>query len=166
VTAGVDHQLSPVEMRRVMGAFCSGITIVAGIEDDEPVGFACQSFASVSLEPPLVLFCVATTSRSWPRIRSSGRFAVNVLAEDQQDVSARFGKPGADKFSGLEWHRTPWGPSIAGVLATVLCDVEDVHRAGDHDIVVGRVRQLWTARTNGPLLYFRGSYGLEEGATC
>jgi 3-hydroxy-9,10-secoandrosta-1,3,5(10)-triene-9,17-dione monooxygenase reductase component len=166
VTAGVDHQLSSLEMRRVMGQFVSGITIVAGIDDDEPVGFACQSFCSVSLEPPLVLFCVATTSRSWPRIQSSGRFAVNVLAEDQQELCARFGKPGADKFSGLAWHRTPWGPSIDGVLATVLCDIHDIHRAGDHDIVVGHVRQLWTARSDGPLVYFRGGYGLEEGAAC
>jgi flavin reductase (DIM6/NTAB) family NADH-FMN oxidoreductase RutF len=158
----MDHEATPLEMRRVMGQFCSGITVVAGFSGDDPVGFACQSFASVSLEPPLVLFCVATTSRSWPLIQSSGRFAVNVLAADQQDVCATFGRPGQEKFAGLSWQRTPWGPSLDGVLATVLCDVHDVHRAGDHDIVVGRVRQLWTSGDSGPLLYFRGRYGIDE----
>lgn len=163
MTAGMDHEATPLEMRRVMGQFCSGITVVAGFTaDDKPVGFACQSFASVSLEPPLVLFCVATTSRSWPLIRESGRFAVNVLAEDQQDVCATFGRPGTDKFADLEWERTDFGPSIDGVLATVLCDVHDVHRAGDHDIVVGHVRQLWTTADHGPLLFFRGRYGIED----
>jgi 3-hydroxy-9,10-secoandrosta-1,3,5(10)-triene-9,17-dione monooxygenase reductase component len=166
MTAGMDHEATPLEMRRVMGQFCSGITVVAGFNGDEPVGFACQSFASVSLDPPLVLFCVGTGSRSWPLIRESGRFAVNVLAEPQQEVCATFGRPGSDKFADLAWQRTPWGPSIDGVLATVLCDVHDVHRAGDHDIVVGRVRQLWTSQTDGsaagPLLYFRGRYGIED----
>ncbi len=163
MTAGMDHEATPLEMRRVMGQFCSGITIVAGFTDgDAPVGFACQSFASVSLDPPLVLFCVATTSRSWPLIQTSGRFAVNVLAEEQQEVCATFGRPGRDKFADLSWKRTEWGPSIDGVLATVLCDVDAVHRAGDHDIVVGRVRQLWTAADSGPLLYFRGRYGIDD----
>ncbi|HWH28305.1 MAG TPA: flavin reductase family protein [Mycobacteriales bacterium] len=167
MTAGMDHEATPLEMRRVMGQFCSGITVVAGFTaEDKPVGFACQSFASVSLDPPLVLFCVATTSRSWPLIRESGRFAVNVLAETQQDVCATFGRPGKDKFADLSWERTEWGPSIDGVLATVLCDVHDVHRAGDHDIVVGHVRQLWTASPDGaspgPLLFFRGRYGIDD----
>jgi 3-hydroxy-9,10-secoandrosta-1,3,5(10)-triene-9,17-dione monooxygenase reductase component len=169
MTAGMDHEATPLEMRRVMGQFCSGITVVSGFTaEDVPVGFACQSFASVSLEPPLVLFCVATTSRSWPLIRDSGRFAVNVLAEGQQDVCATFGRPGRDKFAELAWQPTPWGPSVDGVLATVLCDVHDVHGAGDHDIVVGRVRQLWTAdrggSAGGPLLYFRGRYGIDDSA--
>lgn len=164
MTAGMDHEATPMEMRRVMGQFCSGITVVAGCDGDEPVGFACQSFASVSLEPPLVLFCVASASRSWPRIQASGSFAVNVLAEDQQEICARFGRSGEDKFAGLSWRRTEWGPSIDGVLATVLCDIETVHRAGDHDVVIGRVRQLWTAGENGPLVYFRGRYGLDDPA--
>jgi 3-hydroxy-9,10-secoandrosta-1,3,5(10)-triene-9,17-dione monooxygenase reductase component len=161
MTVGLDHEATPTEMRRVLGSFCSGVTIVAGMDGDDPVGFACQSFASVSLEPPLVLFCVGTGSRSWPRIRESGRFAVNVLAEEQKDVCATFGRPGTEKFADLSWERTDWGPSIDGLLATVLCDVHNVHRAGDHDIVVGRVRQLWTTGDRAPLLFFRGRYGIE-----
>ena len=148
-------------MRRVLGQFATGVTIVTGSDDGEPVGFACQSFTSVSLEPPLVLFCPAHTSTSWPRIRNGGVFSVNVLADDQLDVCTAFANRGGDKFEGLTWHETPWGPSIDGVLATVHCDVEAVHPAGDHDVVIGHVRQLVTHRDAAPLLFFRGQFGLD-----
>jgi len=159
----VDHVVEPAEMRRVMGQFASGVTIVSGNDatNGEPVGFACQSFTSVSLEPPLVLFCPAHTSSSWPRIRTSGVFSVNVLADDQLDLCKAFAAPGGDKFAGTAWHQTEWGPSLDGVLATVHCDIEDVHVAGDHDVVIGRVRRLVTHREAGPLLFFRGQFGLE-----
>ncbi|MCW2600205.1 MAG: putative oxidoreductase [Frankiales bacterium] len=156
----VDHVVEASEMRRVLGSFASGVTIVSGTDDGEPVGFACQSFTSVSLDPPLVLFCPAHTSSTWPRIRASGSFSVNVLAEDQTELAKRFARRGGDKFAGLEWHETAWGPSLDGVLATVHCDIEQVHAAGDHDIVVGRVRKLVTHREVGPLLFFRGQFGL------
>jgi flavin reductase (DIM6/NTAB) family NADH-FMN oxidoreductase RutF len=159
---GVDHVVEPAEMRRVMGQFASGVTIVTGTEDTgEAVGFACQSFTSVSLEPPLVLFCPAHTSSSWPRIRSGGVFSVNVLADDQLDICKAFASSGGDKFAGVSWHQTPWGPSLDGVLATVHCDIEAVHPAGDHDVVIGRVRRLVTHREAGPLLFFRGQFGLD-----
>src|SRR3546814_8349050 len=77
-------------MRRAMGIFASGVTVVTGLDDDGPVGFACQSFASVSLDPPLVLFCADHGGRSWPRIRATGRFSVNVLGEDQDELCGRF----------------------------------------------------------------------------
>lgn len=169
MTATVDHRaiaieapcVTPAEMRRVLGHFCTGVTIVAGMHGDEPVGLACQSFTSVSLEPPLVLICVAHTSTSWPRIRQAGRFCVNVLAADQQHVSAGFGRSGGDKFAGLPWHPTPWGPAIDGVLATVGCDITEARPAGDHDLVIGHVRELVTHRDSEPLLFFRGQYGLD-----
>ena len=152
--------LDPAELRRVLGSFATGVVVVTGDVDGRPVGFAAQSFASVSLDPPLVLFCPAHTSRSWPLIRRSGRFVVNVLAADQREVSAQFARSGVDKFAGLEWEPTPWGPAIGRTLASVRCTVEQVHVAGDHDIVVGRVQQLVTHREDGPLLFFRGDYGL------
>ena len=152
--------LDPSEMRRVLGSFATGVVVVTGEVDGAPVGFACQSFASVSLDPPLVLFCPAHTSRSWPRIRDSGRFAINVLAADQREVCAQFATSGADKFAGVAWSPTAFGPAIGGTLASVLCTVEQVHEAGDHDIVVGRVQELVTHREDGPLLFFRGGYGL------
>ena len=158
----VEHVASPQEMRRVLGSFATGVTVVTGTAGGLPVGFACQSFASVSLEPPLVLFCPAHTSRSWPLIRESGSFCVNVLADDQEDLCARFATTGADKFADLAWHQTPWGPSLDGVLSTVMCDIQDVHVAGDHDIVVGHVRELVLHRDDAaPLVFYRGTFGLE-----
>lgn len=152
--------LDPFQMRRVLGEFATGVVVVTGDDGDQPLGFACQSFASVSLDPPLVLFCPASTSLSWRRIARTGRFAVNVLAADQQDVSARFGRSGGDKFADLAWSPTEWGPALDGTLASVMCRIEDIHRAGDHEIVVGRVQCLVTHREDPPLLFFRGSYDL------
>ena len=157
----LDRAATADEMRRVLGSFATGVTVVTGMGAEGPVGFSCQSFASVSLEPPLVLFCPAHTSRSWPLIRDSGKFCVNVLAEDQEDLCARFATTGADKFSGLTWHETQWGPSLDNVLSTVMCDIEAVHAAGDHDVVIGRVQQLVLLREAKPLVLYRGTFGLE-----
>ena len=159
----VEHVASPQEMRRVLGSFATGVTVVTGTASNGlPVGFSCQSFASVSLEPPLVLFCPAHTSRSWPLIRESGSFCVNVLADDQEDLCTRFATSGSDKFAGLPWHETPWGPSLDGVLSTVMCEIEAIHPAGDHDIVVGHVRELVLHRDDAaPLVFYRGTFGLE-----
>jgi flavin reductase (DIM6/NTAB) family NADH-FMN oxidoreductase RutF len=157
----VDHAVvEPGEMRRVLGHFATGVTVVGGFDDGTPVGFACQSFTSVSLDPPLVLFCPAHTSTTWPRIQASGSFTVNVLAEDQTDLAKRFATTGIDKFAGLDWEPTKWGPSINGVLASVHCDIQQIHAAGDHDVVIGHVRELVTHRDSGPLLFFRGQFGL------
>ncbi len=153
---------SSLDMRRVLGSFASGVTVVAGQDVDGPIGFACQSFASVSLDPPLVLFCPSRSSRSWPRIQGSGRFCVNVLAEDQQDLCLRFATPEVDKFEGIGWRPSPWGPALDGVLARVMCEVEAVHRAGDHDVVIGRVQELVTLREAAPLVFFRGAFGLDS----
>ena len=149
----------PSEMRRVMGQFASGVTIVTGTDDGEPVGFACQSFASVSLEPPLVLFCAGVGGTSWPRIRRGGRFSVNVLAEEQQDLCARFGSRTGRRFEGLDWTPSRWGtPSLPGVLARVHCEIDAVHRAGDHDVVIGAVDELeWVGHTD-PMVFFRGAF--------
>lgn len=164
-TSEIDQQ----RLRNVLGNFCTGVTVVASVDDGEPVGMACQSFASLSLSPPLVLFCPSRASRSWARIARSGHFCVNVLAADQQDVSAVFGRPGESKFSGLDWSHSPNGaPVLDGVLTWVDCLVETVHSAGDHHVVVGRVTELGPARQARPLLFYRGDYtatGPDSGGT-
>ena len=157
---GFRQAVEPADLRRVLGSFATGVVVVTGQDADGPVGFTCQSFASVSLDPPLVLVCPAHTSVSWPRIAATGAFAVNVLAADQRDIGARFARPSVDRFAGLDWTATTWGPVIGDALAHVLCTVEDVHPAGDHDIVVGRVHELHTRREDDPLLFFRGAFGL------
>lgn len=144
--------------RDAMGAFASGVTIITGHDGSEPIGFTCQSFSSVSVDPMLVSFSVMKSSTSYPRIRATGRFAVNVLAREQHDLSSRFARRGTDKWAGVEWRGCAAGnPVIDGALMWVSCDIRDEFDAGDHWIVVGSVREL--AHTGGdPLLFFRGGY--------
>lgn len=146
--------------RTVLGHFCTGLTIVTAVDLGQPVGLTCQSFASVSLDPPLVLFVAARGSLSWPRIRHAGSFCANVLADHQEHLGRSFAVKGAEKFAGVDWTPGPTGsPRLDGCLAFVECDVEAVHEAGDHDIVVGRVVDLGVAREGNPLLFYRGGYG-------
>lgn len=153
---------APHEMRRAMGNFATGVTVVTGLSGGEPYGFACQSFASVSLEPPLVLFCADHRGRAWPEIQKAGRFAVNVLGEDQFDLGNRFGSSKGLKYTGLDWEVSCWGtPSLQGVLVRVHAEVLSVTVAGDHDIVLGRVLELETPGRGQPLLFFRGRFGVE-----
>ncbi|RSN67529.1 flavin reductase family protein [Actinomadura sp. WAC 06369] len=146
--------------RDALERFASGITVVTSIDAaGRPAGFACRSFASLSLDPPLVLFCVARTSTGWPKTAATGRFAVNVLAADQRDVCRAFAVSGGDAFAGLAWTRSPHGTAhLDGALATVDCTVADVHEAGDHLIVVGSVRELDARDGGGPLLHYRGDF--------
>jgi 3-hydroxy-9,10-secoandrosta-1,3,5(10)-triene-9,17-dione monooxygenase reductase component len=154
--------LTPVRpdlFRKVLGQFCTGVTVVTGVDGGEPVGFACQAFAALSLEPPLVLCCPGRRSTSWRRIARAGRFCVNVLAEGQRELSRVFGISGADKFAGVRWSPSPAGaPILDGVLTWIDCAVETVHEAGDHHVVIGRVRTLGPYRDGRPLLFFRGRY--------
>ncbi|AHD22622.1 flavin oxidoreductase [Rhodococcus pyridinivorans SB3094] len=164
-TRDTDHRIElpgPDEMRRAMGRFASGVTVVTGLDEDGPTGFACQSFASVSLEPPLLLFCADHRGRAWPRIRRVGRFTVNVLGADQSDLCARFGSSRGPKFDGLHWELSRWDtPSLPDVLLRVHASVEDVHVAGDHDVVIGRVAELECVGDRSPMVFYRGAFGLD-----
>lgn len=153
---------TPAEMRQAMGAFASGVTVVTGADGEEPVGFACQSFASVSLEPPLILFCADHRGRAWPQIRTTGHFCVNVLAEEQVDVCGRFGSARGAKYEGLAWDPSHWGPpALRDVLLRVHCEVYDVHVAGDHDVVIGRVLHVETGDSDRPMIFYRGRFGVD-----
>lgn len=150
--------------RDVLGRFASGVTVVTSTSTDEPVGLTCQSFSSVSLDPPLVLFCPARTSRAWPRIQRSGHFCVNLLAHDQHELSNVMASRGVDKFAGLSWRPSPatGSPVFDGILGYVDCSIHAVHEAGDHFIVVGRVLELASTEAPHPLLYFKGQYARPE----
>jgi flavin reductase (DIM6/NTAB) family NADH-FMN oxidoreductase RutF len=155
-------------MRGALGLFASGVTVITGLDDGEPVGFACQAFASVSLEPPMIMFCADHGGRTWPRIRKSGRFTVNVLGEEQADLCARFGSRGGRKFEGLDWSPSLLGtPALPGVLLRVHAQVADVHVAGDHDVVIGLVRDVEHDPADSPehhrrpLVFYRGQFGLD-----
>ncbi|MGW4335068.1 3-hydroxy-9,10-secoandrosta-1,3,5(10)-triene-9,17-dione monooxygenase reductase subunit [Rhodococcus koreensis] len=159
--------IDPRRFRTVLGQFCTGVTIITTVDDGEPVGFACQSFAALSLEPPLVLFCPTKTSRSWAAIERSGVFCVNVLAEEQQSTCARFGSREPDKFAGIDWTASPLGsPILTGSLAHIDCSLESVHDGGDHWVAFGRVSSLSEIKEERPLLFYRGQYtGIEPDKT-
>jgi len=151
----------PQRFRQVLGHFASGVTVITGMHESEPVGFACQAFTALSLEPPLVLFCPGRTSGSWPRIARVGDLGINVLAADQRDLARKFGVTAADKFDGVTWSAAPNGaPILDGALAWAACAVEAVHEAGDHLIVIARVTALSECRAGDPLLFYRGRFTL------
>jgi len=152
------------EFRNTLSQFCSGVVIATGCFDGTPAGFAAQSFSSVSLDPPLVALCPSKTSSSWPRLRESGSFCINILAADQQPVCDIFARSGGEKFSALAWRPGVTGsPILEGVLAYVDCDLVAEHDAGDHTVVLGRARDIRIIDAVGaPLLFFRGAYGRFE----
>jgi len=149
-------------LRYALGRFASGITVISGMVDNVPTGFTCQSFYSVSLNPPLVSFCVMKTSKSWPSIRLSRRFTVNVLAEEQQAISDAFAKSGSEKGKHVDWAAHLGGKAvIAKTLMWLDCSLHSEHELGDHFLIIGKVEEMspvdWDRQRN-PLIYFRGQY--------
>ena len=166
---GGSYSMDGREFRRVLGHYPTGVTVVTAACDGGPEGLTIGSFTSVSLDPPLVSFCPGHDSDSWARMRHVGSFCVNVLADDQADVSSTFASRAEDKFRGVATRVEATGaPVIEGCLAWIDCRVEAVHVAGDHDIVVGRVVALGTVDGDsqsalGPLVFLKGGYGRVAG---
>lgn len=146
--------------RDVLGRYASGVTVVTTMSDGEPAGMTCQSFTSVSLDPPLVAFLPTRQSRAYAAIERAGTFCVNFLAGGQEDLSDTFASSGDDKFAGVEWSPSTGtgSPLLAGIVAHVDCTVHAVHEAGDHLLVIGSVVDLATGEADEPLLYYRGAY--------
>ncbi|MEV6313685.1 flavin reductase family protein [Streptomyces sp. NPDC051776] len=184
VLDGEQLPVDPAEFRRVLGHFASGVTVITApgvtgnapegetIPDgnrrgEGPSGFACQSFASLSLDPPLIAFMVGRTSSTWPRIARAGVFCVNILGAEQGGLCRDFAVSSdrrPDKFAGVAHDAAPMtgSPRLDGVPAWIDCTVHAVHTGGDHLIVVGRVEALGTddaAAAAGPLLFHRGAFG-------
>jgi flavin reductase (DIM6/NTAB) family NADH-FMN oxidoreductase RutF len=156
------ENVSPQQMRAVLGTFTTGVVVVTA-SGDRPLGFTCQSFASLSLEPPLISFSPARTSTTWPRIREIGRFCINVLAHDQSALSERFARAGIDRFAGVGWAHTPLGaPRLDGVSAWIDCTLHAEYDGGDHTIAIGAVHGLERAPGRHPLIFYRGHYAPSE----
>jgi 3-hydroxy-9,10-secoandrosta-1,3,5(10)-triene-9,17-dione monooxygenase reductase component len=151
-------------MRYVLGHFATGVTVVTARCDGEPVGMAANSFTSVSLEPPLVLFCAGVESETWPRIREAERFCVNVLGHHQRELALSFARKGSDRYEGVELVELEDGPPrLAGAIAHVDCRIAAEHPGGDHTIVVGSVVELAVSEANAaaleePLIFYRGGF--------
>jgi flavin reductase (DIM6/NTAB) family NADH-FMN oxidoreductase RutF len=153
-------------LRDAFGSFATGVTVVTTTQPDgTPRGFTANSFTSVSLDPPLVLVCIARTAHSCDTFAAAPAYAVNILAEDQGDISGLFASRATSKFEQCQWVAGPQGvPLITGALAQVVCDRDNLVDAGDHIILIGRVTAL-AARPGNPLGFFRGRYfriGLED----
>jgi flavin reductase (DIM6/NTAB) family NADH-FMN oxidoreductase RutF len=154
-----DRRLEPAALRRVLSAFPTGVTALAAVVDGEPIGIAANSFSSVSLDPPLVSVCVATTSQTWPRLRTAPRIGVSVLSHRQEDASRRLASRGTDRFAGLSWIRTADGAVLLEhASAWFDCSVEREIRAGDHDIVLLAVHDLGTDPHLPPLVFHGSRY--------
>ncbi len=158
---------SPARFRQVLGHFATGVTVITTADAEGPAGFACQAFAALSLEPPLVLFCPGRSSLTWRRVERTGHFCANVLSAKQRELARVFGTPsapatsGTDKFAGVRWSPSASGaPVLDGVLTWAACTVENVHEGGDHFVVTGRVTELGECRPGEPLLFYRGRYGV------
>lgn len=154
--------VDPQRFREVLGHFASGVTVVTAVTDDGPVGFTCQAFTSLSLDPPLVALAPGKQSTSWPRIAAAGAFCVNILAAEQAELCRGFAVSAtqqADKFAGVTWTAAASGsPVLDGVHAWVDCRLLAVHQAGDHELVLGRVLDLGTGEGE-PLVFHRGRFG-------
>jgi flavin reductase (DIM6/NTAB) family NADH-FMN oxidoreductase RutF len=155
-----------MRFRSVLGRFATGVVAITAIdpESGRPTGLAANSFTSVSLDPPLVAFCVAHTSTTWPRLRGADRQCVNILSEPQLEICMQLAAKGGDKFADLEWTASPGGsPVLDGALAWIECSVESEYVAGDHVIVVARAHHLDKHHEGDPLLFYKGGYGRFDG---
>ena len=162
-------EITALEFREAMGHFATGVTVVTSVgHEGEPVGTTASAVSSLSLDPPLVLVCLDRASLTLAAIRTYGAFAVNMLAAPQQHLSANFARRGlAAAWDGVR-HRPGFtgSPRLHDVLAVVECTVEYRLPGGDHEIVVGRVRDVeMAADGTAPLLYWRGGYAALDGVS-
>ncbi|WNM26340.1 flavin reductase family protein [Demequina capsici] len=152
--------LAPADLKAALGLFASGVTVVSGMHEGRPAGFTCQSFFSVSLEPPLIALSVMATSTTFPLIRTADRIAVSVLADDQRATSSTFARSGGDRWAGIPWTPSPGGaPVLDGSLTWFECRIESEIEAGDHTLVIARITALGPRRPDAaPLVYAAGAY--------
>ena len=167
-----DAAIGSDTFRRVLGHFVTGVTVVTALDGERPFGITVNALSSVSLDPPLVMVALDRRRFLTPIVRSAGRYAVNILSEDQQALSDCFAgapvEPGRAAFCGAAWHAGESGlPLLDGAIATLECTVVETFSAGDHDLFIGRVDTLENQTHHPmPLLYYRRRYlRIERAAT-
>ncbi|MCP4227230.1 MAG: flavin reductase family protein [Actinomycetia bacterium] len=158
-----DPVIDPGDFRQTLGHFATGVTVVTAGGSNGPVGVAIGSFASISLDPPLVGFFLGTESGSWPQMEEVGHFCVNILRSDQQELCGLMASKSADKFAGVESTPAPGtgAPILPGVLGVIDCRIDRVVETGDHNLIIGRVLHLGVIKDGdvGPMVFFKGQYG-------
>jgi flavin reductase (DIM6/NTAB) family NADH-FMN oxidoreductase RutF len=152
--------IDPADYRQVLAQLPTGVTVITAHGAGGPLGMAANSVTSVSLNPPLVLFCPSRSSSTCPGIRAAGAFCINVMARHHEAITRGFAARTGDRFANLAREDRHAGPGLVEALAWIECLVEDEHDAGDHTIVVARVTAIEAASALGdPLVFFRGAYG-------
>ncbi len=142
----------------MLGQFVTGVVLITASTADGPAGFTCQTFGSISLDPPLISFSARTASHSWPRIREVGVVGVNILSAEQESLARVFATTGTEKFAGVTWSPGPRGaPLVEGATAHLEGRVVSVSAHGDHDIVVVAV-EFVASHTGRPLVFYRGGF--------
>lgn len=152
------------DFRHVLGHFPTGVAVLSAEHSGNPVGMACNSLTSVSLEPPLVAVCPAKSSETWPEIRDAGRFLINLMPREHEPTVIAFARKGTDRFASVPYHHRRCGPALDDALAWIECSIDAEHEAGDHTIVIARVLALEAREGPEPLVFFRGRYGTFVGA--
>ena len=148
------------EFRRILGHYPTGVCAITALSGERPVGMVVGSFTSVSLEPALVAFLPDRKSTTWPAIQAAGRFCVNVLSEQQQDVCRALSSKAADKFGAVRYRLSEASvPILEDSVAWIDCSLHAVHEAGDHFIAIGEVLALDVERPHPPLVFHKGVYG-------
>jgi flavin reductase (DIM6/NTAB) family NADH-FMN oxidoreductase RutF len=151
--------IDPLELRRALGQFATGVTVITVRHGDVIHGMTANSFTAVSLDPPLVLFCVAKSARMARFVTEAHGFAISILAADQQDVSRLFAGSKKEQLGdSVPLRPGQVAPLIPGALASLSCSIDTVHEGGDHWIVVGRVVKIEHGDPREPLVFFRGRY--------
>jgi flavin reductase (DIM6/NTAB) family NADH-FMN oxidoreductase RutF len=147
--------------RLALGSFPTGVAVVTARADEaHPMGITVNSFTSVSLDPPLVLWCLDKKSDRYHVFTEARTFTISVLGTAHEDVSARLAKQGAHRLDGIALLDTELGPpALADALAIFECENEAAYEAGDHAILVGRVVRFARREAGAPLVFFRGRYG-------
>jgi flavin reductase (DIM6/NTAB) family NADH-FMN oxidoreductase RutF len=157
---GAAMPFDPNELRKVMGLFTTGVTVITTRDQrGKPYGLTANAVTSLSLAPPLLLICVDRKAETFPHFFDSRIFVLNILAEDQEDLSRRFATTGGDKFAGLEYRLGRLDtPVLQGTLGYVECRIIETLEGGDHVIHIGEVEHAEVARAGRPLVFFRGKY--------
>jgi flavin reductase (DIM6/NTAB) family NADH-FMN oxidoreductase RutF len=154
-----ERDLSSLTLRRAFGAFPSGVVALCGLVGEQPVGLACSSFTSVSLDPALVSVCVANTSMTWPVLRTAERLGISVLSDAQHEVAATLSKRGVDRFAELEWVATDDGAVLIEDAALwIECTIHEEIPAGDHVIVLAAIHAVSAETDRAPMVFHGSSY--------
>jgi flavin reductase (DIM6/NTAB) family NADH-FMN oxidoreductase RutF len=150
--------------RQALGCFPTGVAVVTACGEAADIGITVNSFASVSLDPPLVMWCIDRKSDRFKSFTGAGHYTISILGTKHQDVSARLAKQGEHSLENLDLTKTESGPpALADALAVFECESHAVHEGGDHAILVGRVLRFFRQDAGDPLVYFRGKYGALAG---